>query len=122
MSIPERGGAAPGRVICRVDEIAEGAGKSVVFGRGTDQRRVFVVRHLGALYAYDNTCPHAGTPLDFVPGRFFDPSGTLLQCATHGARFRVEDGVCVAGPCAGKRLKPVEIATSGGYLVLADEI
>lgn len=27
-------------------------------------------------------------------------------CATHGAIFRVEDGVCLAGPCQGDQLEP----------------
>lgn len=120
MSIPETGEAAAGRLLCRADEIAEGRGRSFVFGRGTDQRRVFIVRHRGILHAYDNTCPHAGTPLDFMPGRFFDPSGTLLQCATHGAQFRIEDGYCVAGPCTGKRLRPVLVWASGGYVVMGE--
>lgn len=116
MSSPE-GDEVLGRVLCRADEIAEGGGRGFVFGGGTEQRRVFVVRHKGALYAYRNSCPHVGTPLDLAPDRFFDPSGMLLQCSTHGAQFRVEDGACVAGPCAGKRLRPVEIVLSGAYVV-----
>lgn len=116
MSSP-KADADVGRVLCRADEIVEGGGKSFVFGGGAEQRRVFVVRHKGALYAYRNNCPHAGSPLDFVPGRFFDPTGTLLQCATHGAQFRVDDGMCVAGPCVGKRLVPVPVVLSGDYVV-----
>ena len=58
MSSPE--GDDGGRVLCRADDVPEGGGKSFVFGGGTDQRRVFVVRHKGALYAYRNNCPHAG--------------------------------------------------------------
>jgi nitrite reductase/ring-hydroxylating ferredoxin subunit len=116
VSSPEDG-AAPGRVLCCAADIPEGGGRGFVFGRGAEQRRLFVVRHQGALRAYRNACPHVGTPLDFVPDRFFDPSGTLLQCATHGARFRVDDGYCVAGPCAGKRLSPVEIVLSGEFVL-----
>jgi naringenin degradation protein FdeD len=116
VSSPE-GGAAIGRVLCRAGDIPEGGGRGFVFGGGADQRRVFVVRHKGVLYAYRNSCPHVGTPLDFMPDRFFDPSGTLLQCATHGAQFRIEDGTCVAGPCLGKRLTPVPVMLSGDYVV-----
>ena len=116
MSSPE-GDEIVGRVLCRADEIPEGGGRGFVFGGGADQRRIFVARHKGALYAYRNACPHVGTPLDWKPNGFFDPSGTLLQCATHGAQFRVEDGFCVAGPCAGKRLVPVPVMLSGDYVV-----
>jgi hypothetical protein len=47
------------------------------------------------------------TPLETFPDRFLNEDGTLLVCSTHGARFRVEDGLCVTGPCAGKALKRV---------------
>jgi len=33
----------------------------------------------------------------------------LIQCATHGALFRIRDGYCVAGPCAGQGLIPLEV-------------
>ena len=116
MSSPS-GGEVLGRVLCRTDEIPEGGGRGFETGSGEFSRRVFVVRHQGALYAYRNACPHVGTPLDWVADRFFDPSGTKLQCATHGAQFRIEDGTCVAGPCAGKRLKPLAVTVSGDYVV-----
>jgi nitrite reductase/ring-hydroxylating ferredoxin subunit len=120
VSIPETGAAVAGRVICRADAIPEGGGRGFRIPAGDYPRRIFIVRHRGALFAYDNTCPHAGTPLDWMPDRFFDPSGTLLQCATHGARFRIADGTCVAGPCAGKRLKPVALEISGDYVVAGE--
>ncbi|MEE8263379.1 MAG: Rieske (2Fe-2S) protein, partial [Gammaproteobacteria bacterium] len=40
----------------------------------------------------------------WVPDQFLDETGNLLQCATHGALFRIEDGFCVAGPCTGASL------------------
>lgn len=116
MSSPDRDDVI-GRVLCRASDIPEGGGRGFVFGDASDQRRLFIVRHRGALYAYRNACPHVGTPLDLAPDRFFDPSGTLLQCSTHGAQFRIDDGTCVAGPCAGKRLTPVEIVLSGEFVV-----
>ena len=33
----------------------------------------------------------------------------FIVCATHGALFRIEDGTCVAGPCVGKSLKPIDV-------------
>ena len=37
----------------------------------------------------------------------------------HGALFRLEDGVCVAGPCAGERLKPWPVAVIDGVVTTA---
>lgn len=107
------------RALCRVEEIPEGGARGFCFGSGPDFTAVVVVRRAGALYAYVNSCPHLGTPLDFLPDRFFDRDGRHLLCSTHGARFRVEDGYCVEGPCAGKSLRRAAIRVADGVLTLA---
>jgi nitrite reductase/ring-hydroxylating ferredoxin subunit len=38
------------------------------------------------------------------------------MCSTHGALFRVEDGVCLAGPCQGDRLEPYPIVVRDGVV------
>ena len=109
-----------GQLLCRADEIQEGGGRSFRFGSGPDLRMVLVVRRGGALHAYENACPHMGTPLNFLADRFFDRSGEHLLCATHGALFRVADGFCLAGPCAGKSLTPAAIRVVDEAIVLID--
>ena len=104
--------------LCAADAVAEGTGRGFRLGEGTEQVAVFVVRWRGALRAYVNACPHVGTPLDWLPDRFFDREGALLLCGTHGALFRPEDGVCVRGPCAGRRLAPAAIAVEDGTTLL----
>lgn len=59
----------------------------------------FVVRSAGHLYAYHNRCPHNGSTLDWVPGRFFSEDGEALVCQTHGALFAPDSGACLSGPC-----------------------
>lgn len=109
-----------GRRLCRAEEILEGGGRGFRFGSGPDLQMVFVVRRHGALHAYANACPHMGTPLNFLPDRFFDRAGEHLLCATHGALFRPADGFCVEGPCAGKSLKPAAIQIVDDEVVLVD--
>ena len=71
----------------------------------------FLLVHDGTcLRAYRNACPHQGTPLENPLGRVIDDSGQYLVCSTHGARFRLSDGLCVAGPCQGRALTAVAIA------------
>jgi nitrite reductase/ring-hydroxylating ferredoxin subunit len=108
------------RRLCRLEEVPEGGGRGFRFGSGPDLAAVFVVKWQGALYAYVNSCPHLGTPLDFPTDRFFDRGGCYLLCATHGARFRVEDGYCVDGPCSGKKLTPAAIRVDAGEIALID--
>ncbi len=59
----------------------------------------FAICFRGAFRAWRNRCPHAGSPLDWQPGRFFSEDGEQLLCHTHGARFDPLDGACLAGPC-----------------------
>lgn len=68
---------------------------------------VFVGRHSGRLFAYENRCPHLGTPLDLTPDWFFTLDGRHLLCTTHGALFEPIGGLCVRGPCRGNRLRAV---------------
>ncbi|MCG3196093.1 MAG: Rieske (2Fe-2S) protein [Candidatus Omnitrophica bacterium] len=57
---------------------------------------------------YLNRCRHLPITLDWGDGEVLDESGKLLQCRNHGALFRPSDGLCVAGPCQGLFLIPVE--------------
>ena len=106
------------RRLCRVEDVPEGGGRGFRFGSGPDLESLFVVKQGGVLRAYVNACPHIGTPLNFLPDRFFDRDGQHLLCSTHGARFRVADGYCVEGPCAGKSLKTLTIRIDAGEITL----
>ena len=79
----------------------------------------FVVRRDGDCYAYRNSCPHTGSPLDWVEHQFLDLDGELIQCAVHDARFLIDTGECILGPCPGASLEslPIRIADGNIYLV-----
>ena len=111
------------RVICASAALADG-GAGVRFE--LDPRRYFTpvgfaVRHCGAVRAYVNRCPHAGTELDWNPGEFFDESGLYLICSTHGALFEPGNGRCVAGPCRGASLEPLEVRERDGEVILLND-
>ncbi len=103
-------------ILCRVDEIAEGTARSFVIGGGTARRDIVVARKDGHIFAYENSCPHEGTPLETFPDKFLNQDGSLFVCSTHGARFRIEDGFCVSGPCEGKALMSVAVLIEHGRL------
>ncbi len=108
-------------VLCRLDEIAAPGSRGFSSGAGARRREIFVVRDAaGAVRAYVNSCPHTGGPLDWVEDQFLTLDRRLILCATHGALFRIADGHCVRGPCAGKRLVPLAIAVVDGAIVLAE--
>lgn len=102
------------RRLCALDDIPDGGSKGFQLERPErPPLRVFAVRRGQSLYAYVNRCPHIGTPLDWRPDAFLDREGRAIVCATHGARFRVEDGVCLAGPCVGDQLTPLPLERRG---------
>lgn len=106
--------------LCRLEDIPDGQAKGFTLGSGRDQRRLLVARRGDRVFGYQNECPHARTPLDWTPDRFMSLDGLFLQCATHGALFRVNDGFCVQGPCAGRSLAPVAVHLTDGAVFLAE--
>jgi nitrite reductase/ring-hydroxylating ferredoxin subunit len=96
--------------------IADAAAK----GFEIDGHSLLVIRRDGHIYAYRNSCPHLGIELNWVPDQFLDRAGDLIQCSTHGALFRIEDGSCIAGPCRGKHLQAIRCAVSDGQITLPE--
>ena len=110
------------RVICRVADLEAHGARAFTMWRGVWALRGLVVRAGAQLCGYVNRCPHAGHPLDLMPGRFLTADGTLLLCSSHGALFEKATGFCVAGPCAGRALTPVALKIESGFVMLADSV
>lgn len=108
------------RVLCTLGELAVDGSRGFTLGSGDWPLRGFVVADAGgAPRAFVNWCPHAGHGLNLRPHRFLTPGGELIVCASHGALFERGAGLCVAGPCAGRRLRPVPIEVAGDLVLLA---
>jgi nitrite reductase/ring-hydroxylating ferredoxin subunit len=119
-SFAERTGAPPpGTPLCPLDAIAEPGAKGFVFGSGTARFEMFLVRKNGDVRGYVNECPHALTPLDTWPDRFLTQDEERIICSTHAALFRIDDGFCVSGPCAGACLEPVPVEIANGEVRIA---
>lgn len=72
----------------------------------------------GGARAYRNVCPHVPIPLDRGGEPLLTEEG-FLACRNHGALFAVEDGFCVAGPCAGETLQAIPIEPRGAGWALS---
>ena len=77
--------------LARTAEIPEGTGCEFKVG----ERYIAVFCSEGQLYAIEDECPHAGSPLN---------DGTvhrgIVSCLRHGWRFDLRDGRCVNVPTA----------------------
>lgn len=110
----------PMRTLCRLDDLPEGGSKGFPPGPG-GFAGLFAVRQDDSVVVYVNACPHLGVPLDWMPDRFLSHDGSRIVCATHGAEFRIADGMCLQGPCQGDRLEPVMIQIKDGMLLVPED-
>ena len=106
-------------LICSADVLSDPGSHGFEVEHRGETLDGFVVLSGGLFYAYRNRCPHTGAPLDWVEHQFLDLDGSLIQCAVHDARFLIESGECVMGPCPGESLERLEIVVEGGNIYLA---
>ncbi|MCX7353435.1 MAG: Rieske (2Fe-2S) protein [Alphaproteobacteria bacterium] len=106
--------------ICRLDEIPDGGARGFTVETASGVRDILIVRRGDTIFAYENSCPHVGTPLDWVSDQFLSEDGSHIVCATHGAQFRIEDGMCFSGPCHGVPLPPIAVKIRDGAVMLAE--
>lgn len=110
--------------LCRLADIPDGEGSGFTLPQEAADRLaggdpdIFIVRLGNRVFGYANSCPHLSSPLDWIENQFMTPDKSHILCATHGAQFRIEDGVCVAGPCRGDALTPLPLSIRDGTVML----
>ena len=107
--------------ICHYNELTDPGSYSFSFDIENEALGGFLVRQGEKLSAYINCCPHTGVELDWQPNQFLDVRGEFIQCSLHGALFRIDDGLCVHGPCLGQSLQALDTVIESGYVCLVQE-
>jgi nitrite reductase/ring-hydroxylating ferredoxin subunit len=102
--------------LCRLSDIADPGAKSLYFEQWPALFNGFVVRRGVQVWGYEDRCPHAGRPLAPIEDRYLTREKDLILCSAHGALFRIEDGVCIGGPCAGDRLIAWAVTVDGEWV------
>jgi nitrite reductase/ring-hydroxylating ferredoxin subunit len=78
--------------------------------------RIIVTRLGDKAFGWINSCPHAWVPLDVEPNQFMDMTGQFLLCSYHGAAFTLGSGVCLRGPCKGRKLMSFPLKLEDGMI------
>lgn len=110
---------AAGTRLCALSEIADPGSKGFMFRAGEKLFMGFLVRLGEEVFGYVDRCPHTGLPLAIMPDRYLTRENDLILCSSHGALFRLGNGYCVAGPCAGRSLWPWPVRVEAGEVVAA---
>lgn len=105
-------------VVCELNELDDPGSREFRIGEGDWPFRGFVVRRGEQVFAYRNFCRHVGHPLNWQPDKFLTGDGSQIICSSHGAIYEIDSGICVAGPCKGKELHPVEVEIRDGNVVV----
>ncbi len=116
--MPNGNSATQSVVVGRLDELEDPGCREFRIGAGDWPFRGFVVRQGDEVFAYQNYCMHVGHPLNFKPDSFLTKDNSLIICASHGALYEIDTGVCVAGPCPGKTLRSVQVDVVAGEIVV----
>ena len=109
----------PGQWRCDVGDLPPGRTARFRLTCGDRALEGFALNHDGRYHAYLNRCAHVGTPLDLWPNEFLTEDGREIVCATHGALYDPESGLCTAGPCAGDHLTPLPVRVEGRSVVVS---
>ncbi|MBP7564420.1 MAG: Rieske 2Fe-2S domain-containing protein [Burkholderiaceae bacterium] len=98
--------------MCASAALAEGDGIAVNEGA----RTLLLVRKGGQVHAWVDRCPHLQISMRVGEQPFMLKDGSHVQCRQHFAVFRSDDGVCVRGPCEGRKLTRVAVREEGGQV------
>jgi nitrite reductase/ring-hydroxylating ferredoxin subunit len=115
----ERAVIPPGVRLCSLTDLSDPGARNFVLQRGELRFHGFVVRRGDEVFGYLDRCPHMGLPLAQRLDDYLTPRADLIGCSWHGALFRIEDGACVGGPCAGAALTPWPVRNEQGAIVTA---
>jgi len=105
-------------VVGSLDELPDPGCREFTIGSGDWPFMGFVVRQGDQVFAYQNYCMHVGHPLNWAPDAFLTKDRANIICASHGAMYEIESGLCIAGPCLGKTLHPVEVRVTDGKVIV----
>ena len=104
--------------IARLEQIDDPGSFGFSAEVGADTIEGFIVHKDGEIHAYRNSCPHTGSPLDWVEHQFLDRDMAFIQCAVHDALFEVDSGLCISGPCPGESLQKLRVSCEQGDIYL----
>lgn len=104
----------PSQAICLLDDLPKNGSLELEL----NGEAYFAVRQGSNVYLYRNRCPHLGLRLNLMPDQFLDYDKRYIQCTSHGALFKIDTGLCIAGPCPNQSLETLPCKVENGEVLL----
>tara|TARA_B110000438_G_scaffold295964_1_gene339888 strand:+ start:297 stop:665 length:369 start_codon:yes stop_codon:yes gene_type:complete len=105
-------------IVGRLNDLDDPGCREFRIGDGDWPFKGFVVRRGEEVFAYQNFCVHVGHPLNWQPDCFLTQDGKKIVCSSHGAIYEIDTGICVAGPCPGRKLRAVGVEVVDGNVIV----
>ena len=107
----------PKRYLMSLDQIKPGTCRSLTLNH---DEAFLLQTHDGHVHCYLNRCPHKHSPLNWSADEFLTLEKDYIVCATHGALFQMESGICIAGPGVKQSLTRIDVSVEEGAIYLTD--
>lgn len=91
--------------LCLLSDLEEGK----VIKAKEKRKHLLLTKYEGEVLCYENNCPHLGVPLDLDTGNFIASDKEHFECQSHGALFKINNGLCISGPCRSLSLNKIDI-------------
>lgn len=107
---------APGTELGHLQALPDGQATMHTLGAaGSEDKpfRVLLLRSGPQVRAFVNRCAHFGVPLAERQDLLIFQPYTSITCNVHYARYRWNDGACIAGDCEGESLLPIPVTVDG---------
>jgi len=95
--------------ICNLDSLIQNRAEIRHIDTNHGPISIIIVSKNSQVYAYENKCPHGWISLDSASSEINSGCKQYIQCSSHFAQFRIEDGLCIYGPCQGHSLLKLDI-------------
>jgi len=95
--------------ICKLDSLIPDRAEVRHIESSHGPLSIVIVSKNKRVYAYENKCPHGWVSLESASTEINSGCKQYIQCSSHFAQFRMEDGLCVYGPCQGQSLIKLDI-------------
>ena len=110
--------SAAKKVLCPAAELQNNDAREFTLDINNTEQSVFIVNRAGKFFAYYNSCPHTGSPLNWQGDVFLDTWKQKIQCSLHGALFEIHSGKCIYGPCKDQSLRALETRLENHQIVV----